>query len=187
MNVIIPDRQPPNYAKHLADKHRWELGFLAASVYQRANDLGHLRIATHNADPCGFILHGPIKKTLRIYQTCVETDLRRIEHGSELLEQLIQDAIRADVHQICLWCAEDLPANLFWEANGFTHTETRRKSRRRARRQYGYLLELTAGAAHRRRLADDKQWQTEKRLLTYFANYSGNSQAIGQRIARREE
>lgn len=187
MNIILPERQPAKYAEHLAAQHPRELGFLPRSVYPRALELGQLRVATHNDDPCGFLLHGPFNKTLRIYQTCIEADLRRIQHGSEILETLLNEAIQKNVHQVSLWCADDLPANWFWKAAGFTHVANRTKSTREPRPQRRWLLELPAGRLHRAGLSKSQQWQTEKKLLAYFAKFHGNADPIARRIQKREE
>lgn len=180
-------KQRIKYAIALADRHKHELGFLPRTIYAPMHNAGRLLIAEENTDPCGFLLLGPKKKTWRIYQTCVQTDARLQDHGSDLVEQIIQQAIDASVHQIQLWCAADLPANAFWKSLGFQPISTRHKRKEKNRLQIGYRYELPNGTFHRETLAADTKWQTEKRLLNVLGTFQGNRDAINKRIAKREE
>jgi GNAT superfamily N-acetyltransferase len=70
----------------------------------------------------GYLLHGPPKpqKPLRIYQTCVDIDHRRILYATRMVQTLIARARNNGATALILRCAATLPANQFWLAMGFT-------------------------------------------------------------------
>lgn len=175
------------YAIHLADQHRDELGFLPRTIYEPMHAAGRLRVAKENSDPCGFLLHGTYRKTLRIYQTCVQPDARRIDHGSDLWQQLVNDCIANDVHQIELHCAEDLEANQFWQAVGCRQIGQRIKSRHTGRVQLRWYYELPAGIAHRATLDADPTEHRRNQVLDLMAKFTGNAATIKANQAKRRE
>jgi ribosomal protein S18 acetylase RimI-like enzyme len=68
----------------------------------------------------GFCIVGSGKgKTLKIYQHCIEQDLRRLEHGKELFNKIQFVAQKRGYEDIHLRCRENLDANKFWKAIGF--------------------------------------------------------------------
>lgn len=186
-HIVVPETLPARYAFDIADREHRAVGFLPKTIYQPAWENGRLKIARENDDPCGMILHGPLKKTLRIYQTAIELEARRLENGSDLVEQVIQEAIDANVHQISLHCAEDLEANWFWQSLGFKHVGERVKSTLRGRIQKKWEMVLPAGKLHRQQLAEDPREQTHDRILDLLATWRGNAQAIRKAQARRKE
>jgi ribosomal protein S18 acetylase RimI-like enzyme len=62
---------------------------------------------------------------LRIYQLCTDFDARRLAHATHLMNQVYEHAIATGFRRIRLFCADDLPANDFWNTIGFTTNETR--------------------------------------------------------------
>lgn len=103
------------YVRDLADREAHALGFLPDTIYGPALSRGRLHLVYENGEPCGFILHGPSFQKLRIYQTAVEPSCRLIDHGREAWLEVLSDALNDDVEKITWICADDLPANKFWE------------------------------------------------------------------------
>jgi len=68
----------------------------------------------------GFCIIGSGKgKTLKIYQHCIEQDLRRLQHGKELFNKIECEAQKKGYENIHLRCRENLESNKFWAALGF--------------------------------------------------------------------
>lgn len=130
------------YWLHLARKHTDELGFLPAPAVARLINAGRLITELENNEPCGFLLHGPARQVLRVYQTCVQLDARRIHHALNLVADLRARALAGGSRAIVLHCAADLDANTFWRAAGFTMVGSRVKSKRRDREQFKWVLPL---------------------------------------------
>lgn len=130
------------YWLDLARKHTDELGFLPAPSVGRLIDAGRLILELENDEPCGFLLHGPPGRVLRVYQTCVQVDARRISHALAMVAALRTRAVDGGSRAIVLHCAADLDANAFWSAAGFERVGTRVKSTRRDRQQIKWLLPL---------------------------------------------
>lgn len=70
--------------------------------------------------------------TAIIYQAAVDYDARRHAIGSALVD-IYCKCLGPGTRLVSLWCAQDLEANLFWEANGFTAIAYRAGSRRKKR------------------------------------------------------
>lgn len=138
----VQDLQQVLFAIDLANKHTRELGFLPATVYGPAHMTGRLKIVEENGEPCGFLLHGPPTPEVRIYQACVHPTTRMNDHGRELWLQTLLASLDADVEAITWICAEDLPANAFWErvSGPPGPLMTQRASHRRRLFQYRHAL-----------------------------------------------
>jgi len=95
--------------------------------------------AIENDEPCGFLLHGPPRTVIRVYQTCIQPDARLIDHGRDLIDQLTMHGRAHGSQAISLYCADDLTANNFWAALNFTRVGQRRKSTRRDRTQWHWM------------------------------------------------
>lgn len=135
-------RVPYQYWLHLSRLHSDELGFLPAPAVAQLIDRGRLLLELENNEPCGFLLHGPARRVLRVYQTCIQVDARRIHHALHLVADLRARALAGGSRAIVLHCAEDLDANAFWRAAGFTLVGKRRKSTTRERDQLKWMLPL---------------------------------------------
>lgn len=113
-----------------------KIGFLPWSVYHAAAEAQQLCQIHRNGDLVGFCMARPNKlRELRIIQIWVRPDARLIEHGRALLE-FVEKNIAAPhgATVVRLWCAEDLAANLFWDALGFTYRGWRWGNHKRPRR-----------------------------------------------------
>lgn len=132
------------YAMSLANKHRHELGFIPAMRYSHAHAAGRLRPQYLNGDPCGYLLHGPLRsgRPCHVWQCVIQVDARRLASATELVAQLKLDATAAACSRILLRCATDLDANLFWRACGFELVRTLVSSPRSGRQVNLWRCEL---------------------------------------------
>jgi hypothetical protein len=109
-----------SYILSLSKKHAEELGFIPAAAMQSYLHRGRVRLATENADPVGFFLHGGLQASqVRIFQACVQLDARGLRHGLTLLSSLITDAALSGTRFLSLHCRDTLESNGFWSACGF--------------------------------------------------------------------
>lgn len=179
----IEARDLARYAAHLADRNSHALGFLPRTAYERAAEKHQLAAAWENDELCGYLLHGWKGPRLKIYQACIQYDSRRIEHGTDLVRGLIQIANDANMHRLSLWCAEDLDANAFWAALGFSHTATRVKRTRKRRPHRRWELLLPAGRAHLEKLNVDGKEQQRQDVLKFLGRNKTHAASV-QRIIR---
>lgn len=131
---------PVQYAVDLAKKNYAAVSFIPQPRLEEYQKRGQLLIATENDEACGFLVYGNGWPTLKIYQACVQYDARRRQAGLEMVERLKKIAIAED-RDISLWCAQDLEANAFWEAAGFTLSATRKGGAYRGRVHNGWILQ----------------------------------------------
>lgn len=130
------------YAAGLADRENDALGFLPHTIYAPAIAQGRLHLVEENGEPCGFILHGPMRPTLRIYQTAVEPTCRLIDHGRAAWLATLAEALDADIERLTWICATDLTANAFWSRVSGPPKKTlaSRSQTRRALHAYEHVL-----------------------------------------------
>jgi hypothetical protein len=144
--ILIPDPlDTVRYAVNLCKKHTGELGFVPAFRYAEAHAAGRLRPQYYNGEPCGYLLHGPIRagRPIHVWQCVIQVDARRLANATELVAGLILDGQEANATRILLRCAADLPANAFWIACGFDLLRTFDPRNTRGRLINLYNLELT--------------------------------------------
>lgn len=90
-------------------------------------------VSSEGGELCGYVILGGGWPILKVYQTCVHFDARRLDHASALISRLEEEAFRRGCTSISLWCASDLEANAFWRAAGFFDVARRSGGVRRAR------------------------------------------------------
>ena len=97
------------------------IGWLPKQAYDNRHDRGELLTLFNNDDLVGFILMSRPSPygELRCLQIWVRRDARMMIHGRALTDRLEEIAAERHCWLLRLWCAEDLAANLFWEALGF--------------------------------------------------------------------
>lgn len=130
------------YAADLMRKHYDEVGFLPTPRLELYAQRNQLWLQYENDEPCGYLVFGNGWPVLKVYQCCIQTDARRHEHAATLIQALIQVGRDRGCLSVALWCAEDLEANMFWKAMGFTHQGTRDVNNRRGRMHNGWVYEL---------------------------------------------
>ncbi len=104
-----------------ADAHRTELGFLSRTAYEDAAKKGRLWVAVDpgTASYAGHLLFGGRANTLRVTQLCVKPEMRGQGLASELIRRLREYGERMAKISIIAHVAADLPANRFYEREGF--------------------------------------------------------------------
>lgn len=95
------------------------IGWLPKAAYDEAHLQGRIVALWNNDDLVAFCLHSITNAELRCLQIWVRRDARLILHGRALVSWLDWRARRAGAYRLRLWCAIDLPANLFWRALHF--------------------------------------------------------------------
>jgi GNAT superfamily N-acetyltransferase len=130
-DVIRPVASPAALRDHIAclaeslrRKNAEALGFLPRRTYYDAIHRDRLVCTLENDEPCGILLWGRRRERVKIHQTVVAPDCRRLLHATHAVEAILEhdDAKTASVLQ--LRCALDLPAIHFWKAIGMKHIYT---------------------------------------------------------------
>ena len=110
--------------KHLADRHKRELGFVLNPALRDAIQEERVIIDVHQGQQLAGFLHFRHRRdrVTKIYQICVEGCYRRQGYGKAMISELARRALSAGQTSIVLACPEDLLANKFYEAYGFIHS-----------------------------------------------------------------
>lgn len=132
------------YIDSLAHKNSEALSWLPLQAYELAAAEGRIVLQLENDEPCGYLLHGPLRPLApcTVWQLCIQTDARRRGSAVEAVEKLGADAAAAGCSDLRLRCASDLDANEFWTAAGFTQFATVEGGARRARTLEKYVKAL---------------------------------------------
>ena len=100
------------------------LGFLPDQALEQLIDANACYVRRQDGQLAGFILVRPFLATsptiCSILQTAVEMDAQRRHHALNLLRQIEADALKRRISVIKCWCREELQANDFWQAAGFS-------------------------------------------------------------------
>jgi hypothetical protein len=131
-----------DYIVSLSQKHYEEIGFIPKPRLKKYLESDQIWLSKENDDPCGFIIFGKGWPVLRIYQTCIQYDVRRQHHALNLIKKLINKAIAENYLAISLWCAHELDANQFWQSCGFQFMEQKEGGKRRHRKLNKWVLFL---------------------------------------------
>lgn len=146
-----------------ADKVGWiPLAALRQGVVER-----RLHICYNNDDHVGYCFWQQRYDELKIYQIWVRQDARMILHGRALVDALEAEPRQRAARLVRLWCAEDLAANVFWEAIGFTKKGWRHSPHRTATRRHLLWVRpvtLPYGRGHSATLSKPHLWQPPSTL-----------------------
>lgn len=153
------------YMNHLAQKCAYEVGFIPNTVYPQAILKQQVKFTEENGELCGFLLHGPPRGEVRVYQTAIEFELRRLEHGTHAIQRLIAEALEKDQEKIILHCAADLPANAFWRAAGFVPRGSRNIDHLTKRHAFRWEFICPQGEALERYLSEQLHVEKREKLL----------------------
>jgi ribosomal protein S18 acetylase RimI-like enzyme len=96
------------------------LGFFPKSEYPKAIVRDRVCFAQDGQNLVGFLFWGLRDVTLRIQQLVVDKAYRRRKIGTALLLGMINHPDAREAVDVHLQCREDLDANHFWKALGFT-------------------------------------------------------------------
>lgn len=131
-----------DYVVGLSRRHYDEIGFLPESRLRSYQERGQLWHASENGELCGFLVWGNGWPVLRVYQVCIQYDVRRRQHGLELVRKLITLATANGYSAIACWVADDIPANDFWRSCGFEVRGQRQGGRARGRNHNQWVFHL---------------------------------------------
>lgn len=157
-----------DYMNDLAKREAEALGFIPNSVYPQAILRNQVKFSEENGQLCGFMLHGPPRNEVRVYQTAIEFDLRRLDHGTCCVHRLIREALEEDQEKIILHCAIDLQANRFWRAAGFVLRGTRHAAHATRRELNRWELILPRGEDLERFLTVELKKTKAEKILELF-------------------
>jgi ribosomal protein S18 acetylase RimI-like enzyme len=140
-------------AEDLRSKNPEALGFLPRDTYLHAIERDRLVATLENDEPCGILLWARRRNRIKIHQTVVAEDCRRLLHATHAVEAILAhpDAQNADVLQLRV--ATDLPAIHFWEAIGMVKKYEVQGKLWKGRRIAVMQMRLRQPKARRRKLA----------------------------------
>ena len=91
----------------------------------------------------GFCVIGNgFSSTLKIYQHCIEEDLRKLNLGKKLFENVEQFAENKGYNFIHLRCRHNLESNKLWQALNFSLLKT---EKRQSKRTYNLYERIQGG------------------------------------------
>ena len=133
MNIMKSTNATLDYVVNLHKKNSASLGFIPYPRIKQYIDNNQVFIEDDGGDNAGYIVVGNGKKDniLRVYQACVEQDLRRLTLGKKLFQKVIGFGKKNDCDSVLLRCRENLQSNLFWKALGcdFLHLDRKQTQR----------------------------------------------------------
>jgi hypothetical protein len=134
IRLARPDDWP--FLDHLQRRHHDAIGFLSRAALEHAIARQRVLLVFENDEPAGYLYaKAPYQRQEHvaiIFQAAICYDARRRLLGAGLVEAFAA-RLPACVSQLCLWCAADLDANVFWSAVGFTPLATRAGATRTGR------------------------------------------------------
>lgn len=118
------------------------IGWLPTRVFDVRHEAGDMTVLYKNTDCVGYVMASPSRSraVMKLYQIWVRPDARIITHGKELVAHIVERCITHRCYQIEAWVAEDLPANLFWRAIGFTQNNWRHGRGKISRKHWRWTL-----------------------------------------------
>jgi len=128
-----------SFIKSEALKGRSAIGWIPWAGIERSHQLGRVSVLHRNDDLVGFLVWGPSQTSTKVFQIWIREDARMLIHGKEMIRQLAEWSLKRGIFRISLWCADDLPANMFWSALGFTAAGVRKGGRHSGRMHTRYV------------------------------------------------
>ena len=108
------------YIVNLHKKNSDSLGFIPKPYLEKLIMKDQVFFEYEGGFEGGFCVIGSGKgRTLKIYQHCIEEDLRMLKHGKKLFKKIEDVAKKKNYDTISLRVRENLEANKFWKALGF--------------------------------------------------------------------
>lgn len=133
ITVSYATSQDVSEVKKLADENKHELGFVLRPALREAIADRRILVAIcSNGELIGFVhfRHRRDAQT-KIYDLCVAQPFRRTQIGARLIRRLAKIAKRRGQIALKLCCPEDLVANKFYSAMGFSMEGIAQGHRRR--------------------------------------------------------
>ena len=123
-----------DYIVNLHKKNTDSLGFIPKPYLSKLIDDGQVFVQQDGGLASGFCVVGNGKEsTIKIYQHCIEQELRKLEFGKELFKEVEFFARDKGYNFIHLRCRYNLEANKFWKALNFHHLKIEKKFTKRTK------------------------------------------------------
>ena len=114
------DKAKLDFIVDLHKRNSDKLGFIPKPYLQKLIENDQVFLSLDGGLSSGFCVIGNGNSfNLKIYQHCIEQDLRRLDHGRELFSRIEFIARKKGFESITLRCRENLEANKFWKALNF--------------------------------------------------------------------
>lgn len=160
-DVIRPVASPPKLqrqiallSEHLRTTHADALGFLPFNTYPQAIERDRLVCCVENDEPCGIVVWGKRKRRIKLQQTVIAPDSRRLLHATHAIHAIIDHPDCDDAEVMQLRCATDLEALKFWKAIGCRIIYTVRGKLWKGREIATMTLRLKQPRALKRKMID---------------------------------
>lgn len=113
-------------AKKLADANRNIFGFITRGAFDEAYLNGTLIVAVRGSEVIAFLRYHHRKRDLQttLYDICVSASERGNGLGMRMIKMLIDYCHESKRATILLKCPSHLPANIFYQRNGFVCINT---------------------------------------------------------------
>ncbi len=148
LDIRYAEKNDLTFIDYLQKKNATELSFYPLSILEREIENSRVLLALVNNQHAGYLFHGSVKAPkdgrLRIFQACIEYDLRGQWYGAGLVKTLEDLAKIKSVQGISLRCGSDIAANSFWKLMGFRCVDIVPGGVRRMRDINVWLKELIA-------------------------------------------
>ena len=119
------------YAIKLHQLNSEWLGFIPGSRIKEYAEHDQIIAEYENGELCGYLIYGIGWPYLRVYQACVEEDIRFLGHGENLVSKANAVAEKNRCGAILLGCRKTNKSLLFWSALGFRTIGERPGGKRR--------------------------------------------------------
>ncbi len=117
--MIAESTSVADFCIELHQRNSEQLGLLPKDKMRWYVERDQVFTVREGGDLCGYLIAGMKAPWARIWQACVEYDLRGLGHGRVLVEQLRKEALARGCTGITLRCRDGMEANWFWGALGF--------------------------------------------------------------------
>ena len=128
------------YADHLHRKNSEYLGFIPRIRLDDYAERGQIIPEYENGALCGYLIWGIGWPWMRIYQACVEYDVRWLGHGKSLVDRAVDIAEQNKCSMITLGCRESNDAVKFWSMLDFQILGIRPGGKRRNKKIIQFYL-----------------------------------------------
>lgn len=116
----MSDEALVSYCIDLHRRNSEQLGLLPSDRMRWYADRGQVFTVREGGLLCGYLIAGLTPPWSRVWQACVEYDLRGLGHGKSMVDQLGVQARAYGCIGITLRCRDGLASNWFWAALGFS-------------------------------------------------------------------
>jgi hypothetical protein len=119
-----------------------EIGFIPRCAIERYHHRGDICIVVENGDMLAFCVSYAQKEIVRIVAMWTRIDARRIAAATFLLQHIENVAAHWNKKWITLWCAADIAAVQFWQAQKYVSRDVRHGSLREKRMHFKFMKAL---------------------------------------------